>query len=417
MSLTQCGHDSTIVDVPYQPTHLPTATQIKRRRILAALVICLLICSAAAIGVAVQKATGWSKQDWARYNSVQEPADYPQTGVIIPLKPLGETATIKPVSRSSNHKPPLANAPAPGKAGSVFLESSGVQRRAYLQVPPSATPDNPVPLVLAFHGYRETPGTIAKYSGLDAAWRTKKTDGAIVVFPEGLGEAWEGAPYAKTSKGQDIQLVRDLLDQLSATYNIDNTRVYAAGMSNGGGFALKLACEMPDQFTAIASVAGAYYPGMWRDCAEKGSNPDKPDTVHFAKGATTPFLEIHGKKDQTIEYQGGRRHSTPYLAAVTLTGHYAARSGCFGAPLSTPATDKVTRMEWPGCKPGGEVMHLSLDDGGHTWPGDTENSAGSGEVHDASPTDKRNPNDRTSRAIPATNEILSFFERHRRVIE
>ena len=67
-------------------------------------------------------------------------------------------------------------------------------------------------------------------------------------------------------------------------YNVDHDRIYAVGMSNGGGFAALLGCRMPEQFRAIASVAGAYYPGTYEGCAE----------------GPVAFLEIHGGKDGVI---------------------------------------------------------------------------------------------------------------------
>ena len=233
-----------------------------------------------------------------------------------------------------------------------------------MAVPPKATRTGeegaPLPLVLAFHGYRETPESMSGYGRLGQ-------DGALVVYAGGIGGAWSGAPYAKSTKQEDFQFVQDLIDRVSATYNVDQRRIYAAGMSNGGGFVAKLACEMPEQFAALGSVAGAYYPGTYESCVDQSAS----GPVRFTSGHTAPFLEIHGEQDATIEYRGGTRHSTPYLPVMTWMNAYAGRAGCEGSPRTTRVSNKILQVQWPGCANAdgrGEVMHLQVADMQHRWP-------------------------------------------------
>ncbi|WP_273661089.1 alpha/beta hydrolase family esterase [Corynebacterium heidelbergense] len=435
----------------------PTAKHLRRRRIAASLAGVALVTTAAGIGVGVQKATGWTAEEWARHNSIQEPADYQGR----PLAP-GATATNPPgakpnrtvtpavsgdsgpdsaiaITPTAPQNPaeggtvagtfadqpaaeariparqiPLKRAPAPNSIERISLDSSGERREALLALPATATPagqpGKPLPLVLAFPGWKETPESMSRYSGLGR-------DGAIVVYAEGKKLAWEGAPYADATKpGQDIQFTRDLLDSLSSTYNVDKHRIYAAGMSNGGGFVGKLACELPQEFAGLAAVAGAYYPGEWTGCAPRGEAARDGQVSAFAPGPGVPYLDIHGKKDTTIEYNGGVRHATPYLAAMQYSGALAARSGCFGAPTTTRVTDQVLRVEWPGCRSGVEVTHLAIADAGHAWPG--ESNAGAGESGVAAKqvlTPHRGaPDNRVSTSVTATREILAFFRQHTR---
>lgn len=394
----------------------PTPQQFRRRRIAAAGILILLIVAAVATGVSVQKMTGWSADEWEQQTAVEKPTETPRDQEVVPRLDEDEQPQITPVARKAHGQRKLNGAPKPGYTGRVAIRTGGETRTAYVQVPKSAASGQPTPLVLAFHGYEESPQSMASYSGLGAAWGKDGGDGAIVVYPAGKGGAWEGAPYAETSRGQDVRFITTLMDALSASYSVDATRVYAAGMSNGGGFALKLACEMPQQFAAVASVAGAYYPGTWLHCATKKSNGNNPNSVTFTKSRTVPFLEIHGRRDETIEYGGGTRHGAPYLAAMRLSSLYAGRAGCFGAPMSTAVTSKVKRVEWPGCQNNSEVMHIAIDDAEHTWPGETDGSSGAGEVRHGGSQDSHNRRDRTNQTITATDEVLAFFERHRRVV-
>lgn len=390
-------------------THRPTPQQYKRRRIAAACLAALLVVVAISIGVTAQRTTGWSTADLEKQLVAAEPESNTKSNEAVPRMPEDEKPDIAPVARTSHGQGTILDAPAPGHSARIWVTTGGERRAAYVQVPKAAADGEPTPLVMAFHGYEETPTSMAEYSGLGAAWGKDGGDGAIVVYPEGKGKAWEGAPYSKTSNGQDQQFVRDLLDRLSATYSVDATRIYAAGMSNGGGLGLKLACDMPHQFSAIASVAGAYYPGTWKGCATRQSDPAKPDSVRFVKAPTTPFLEIHGRKDETIEYRGGTRHGSPYLAPMRVASLYAGRSGCFGAPRVVTVTSKVNRVEWPSCANNSEVMHISIADAAHTWPGEMKGSSGAGEVRRG----EGGESNRTNDTITATNEVLAFFERHR----
>lgn len=92
---------------------------------------------------------------------------------------------------------------------------------------------------------------------------------------------------------EDLQFVSDMIDDLKSKYAIDSNRIYAAGMSNGGGFVGTIACsEIGSWFAAFASVAGAFYTDVdGHDCL-----PARP---------IIPFMEIHGGLDKGVHYAGG----------------------------------------------------------------------------------------------------------------
>src|SRR5699024_10459822 len=205
-----------------------------------------------------------------------------------------------PVLRNTQHSAPLRGAPRPGNKGLVKLKSGGLNRQAVLQVPADVVPrqsqaTRPKPLILAFHGYGQSRESIARFGDL-------ARDGAIVAYPDGIDKAWAGAPYATATGKQDLALVRDLINRIAATYQVDDLRIYAAGMSNGGGFVAKLACEIPQEFAAFASVAGAYYKGTWQGCATRAQRGK--EHPQFRGSRATSFLEIHGENDGRIHYEG-----------------------------------------------------------------------------------------------------------------
>lgn len=388
----------------------PTEQQFRRRRIAAAILAAFLLLCAAGMGVAVQKISHANHEDPQAHNTVKEPADFaPTEAVAIP--PAGPNVQVSPaVARIPQHFHPIREVPKAGQNKTLELKSSKRDRQYIINVPRGAQTYNknsqanaknpkPLPLIFAFHGYREQATQMARYTGLAG----KK---AIVVYPQGIGNAWEGAPYAQVKRGEDVRFVRDVLDAVSSTYQVDANRIYATGMSNGGGFVGKLACEMPEEFAAFAAVSAAYYSGTWRSCAEKGADPKKPEGIRFKRGKTTPYLDIHGRKDQTIHYGGGERYKDEYLGAFEFSQLYASRARCVGAPIATRVTDAVQRVQWPNCGQHMEVMHLAIGDAGHTWMGERTGEAGAG-AEDRS-------RERRSNAVTATGEVAAFFEAHYR---
>src|SRR5207245_11747467 len=80
---------------------------------------------------------------------------------------------------------------------------------------------------------------------------------------------------------------RALLDDLSQTVNVDASKVYATGMSNGSAMVHRLACELADRIAAIAPVAGGNQLSAVSSC-----NPPRP----------VPVIEFHGTADPAWPY-------------------------------------------------------------------------------------------------------------------
>lgn len=277
---------------------------------------------------------------------------------------------------------PRLDGPSPGNSKKVTLRSGDRNREAILSLPADYDPEESYPVLLAYHGYRETAQGFHDYSGFDRL-------PVIAVSMQGVDRAWEGAPYAKTKDGEDIRFTRDMLAALNTTYSVDRSRIYATGMSNGGGMVAKLACRQPGLFAAVASVAGAYYSGTRTNCVEDADRAPS-------------FLEIHGTKDETINYQGGSRHGGTYMAARDLVEDVARLNHCQSSPVTTALAGDVRRQQWPMCSPGTSVVHLRVGDGGHTWPGDA--SGESGAASDSAEV--------TSYSLDATTEVWTFLSGH-----
>ena len=91
--------------------------------------------------------------------------------------------------------------------------------------------------------------------------------------------------------------------------NIDATRVYATGYSNGGGFAYGLACQLSDRIAAIAPVSASMWFQMVADC----------DATH-----PTAVAIFNGTQDFERPYDGYPEYLLPVEDAVSFwTTHNA----------------------------------------------------------------------------------------------
>jgi polyhydroxybutyrate depolymerase len=243
--------------------------------------------------------------------------------------------------------PPCAAAPVPGSS-TVAISSGGLERTALVHVPPGIPAGRRVPLLLALHGYHGTGPFMQRYSGLSA---TADRHGFVVAYPSSYISYWNST--AARGLPNDVAFLSALIGELERSICIDPERVFATGVSNGGGMVALLGCERSAQIAAIAPVAGGY--GKQPPC-----DPAQPVSV----------LEIHGTADQDVSYFGesGRRTKNGLPPFVNA---WARRDRCRAVPRSRAIATRTTLFTFGGCTAGVVVEHIRIRDGRHQWPGAT----------------------------------------------
>lgn len=137
----------------------------------------------------------------------------------------------------------------------------------------------------------------------------KGTPSPMIVFLHGSGErgndlekvkAWgppaivEKNPYfpfivlsPQCPEGQwwNSNLIKGMIDDVLANYNVDKSRVYLTGLSMGGFGTWDLAMAYPEYFAAIAPICG-------------GGNPISAERL-----TNIPIWVFHGKKDDAVPEQ------------------------------------------------------------------------------------------------------------------
>src|SRR5262249_35583265 len=134
---------------------------------------------------------------------------------------------------------PRAGQPARAIAADVCVPKRGntMLGTALLHVPKREKA--PIPLVMAFHGAGGTGPGMADYSGLSD---TADHYGFAVLYPTAASSRHFWSLNANMPP-DDVGRIQALLPQAEQAACADPARIYATGVSNGGGFAARPRCE------------------------------------------------------------------------------------------------------------------------------------------------------------------------------
>ena len=245
----------------------------------------------------------------------------------------------------------------------ITLHTDGLARRYLLHVPSGTAPAAGWPLVVALHGNGGNGAGMARLTHLDdVADRAR----FAVAYPDGVDRSWadgRGVTDADERGIDDVSFLDSLIADAGRRAAIDRRRLYATGISNGGFMTQRLACDRATTYAAVAIVDALLTAPM----AGGTCKPAAPVAVMIMVGTADPLVPYAGG-----DVRGGRGR---VLDAHRSAEQWARwdRCGAAGpaAPLADSARDGTTTSvaRYDGCADGGAVWLVSVDGGGHTWPG------------------------------------------------
>ena len=283
------------------------------------------------------------------------------------------------------------------------IDLNGIVREYYTFVPTSYTGDKPCPVVFVFHGGGGTASGVM--------WETRwneiaSKEGFICVYPEGTRkdsskpanflanpQSWNDGSNRKTNEAMlqnvdDSNFIRQLIQLLQTTHNIDKNHIHATGFSNGAGMSFRVGREVSDLFASIAPVSGCDY------------LENKPNELPLS------LFYITGTKDPLNPMEGGEIFIGPISQGIKppileMLQKWVQK---IKAPIVSETVSESDTLATVKYKPGvngSEIIFTMVKNLGHYWPGGRyqlpESILGSRENLDA---------------MNATKEIWDFFRSH-----
>jgi len=283
------------------------------------------------------------------------------------------------------------------------ISSGGDMRHALLYLPPAAD-EQKIPLVVVLHTMAEEPvetvtltgfSDLAEQEGFAVVYpRGWEKANLEAFFPGGLGYTWNAGqccPKACAEGTDDVQYMKDLVAYLeehvpsisTKQFQVDSSRVYLTGASNGGFMTNRIGCQAPELFAALAPLAGPIADGK---ATLYGSDPyECPDLQQ-----PVPLIYFHGTNDPLVLYNGGGLQNFP--SVPSYVERMKRRNGM-------PSDEGVVTyangdVECTAYGPQASNFTFCQHSRGHCWPGRTAQGP-------------------CSTDIDATAHIWAFFRNYR----
>ncbi len=284
---------------------------------------------------------------------------------------------------------------------STSLTFQGRDRTFLLHVPPNYTVDKRLPLVVVLHGAFSTGKQTEEETGFSTL---ADSESFLVAYPEGIGlfgllQHWNaGHCCGKAADDQidDVGFIAEVINTVRQKVSLDSSRIYMAGMSNGGMLAYRYAAERTNDLAAAAVVSGAI----------GSSLKDEYSRWRLQQPVSSlPIIIIHGLDDDAVPVNGGispqKGGNRTYSSVADAVDFWKQANGCETPPVATFSNQgTVNNLLWNNCRKGGSIEYLALAGWGHQWP--------------APWFTDRLEKDHPLRGFDATRQIWTFFSTFRR---
>ncbi|MEE2606553.1 MAG: hypothetical protein VX402_01840, partial [Candidatus Thermoplasmatota archaeon] len=256
----------------------------------------------------------------------------------------------------------------------AMIESEG--RPATLTMPGGHVYNQPLPLVVALHGYSSSGSFNAWWMSLyDSVHENEHLlltpDGSMNIVGMRYWNATDACCNLFNTEVDDVTFLEGLISQAVQNYGADPEGVVLIGHSNGAFMSHRMACDRGSIIESIVSLNGATWDDFSNECPDTG----RPNILH-----------VHGTVDSVIEYGGGSMFGGTYPSAPQTTAFWADRSGCDASWTNLGSIDltnsdgvaETDDLEHLNCSDGNRVAHWRINNGIHApslneveWPSET----------------------------------------------
>ncbi len=153
------------------------------------------------------------------------------------------------------------------------FNSNGKDYSYALYHPETVNTHTPLPMVIVLHGMGGSGDNTA------SKWAERLNREFIVVCPSYPMGAWWARP------AEDMVLA--LMDQVRSQYNVDDNRIFLAGLSNGAIGVYTIGMFYPDRFAGLIPIAGSITPRFMNFLINLRNTP-----IYMIQGAHDPIFPI-----------------------------------------------------------------------------------------------------------------------------
>jgi len=237
----------------------------------------------------------------------------------------------------------------PGLNTDLALEHDGIVRNYDLLVPAQTT--SPPAVIIDMHGTFGSSNGQRSISGFDSLVEQEQL---VIIYPDSTGNEW--TVYGFGNGADDSGFLRALVNAVDEEIDIDNSRVYATGHSNGGTMAQSLICNSADVFAAIVSFDAPIPASVLPPC-----------TLDSA----VPLMLVRSRVDELIPFNGGMTESVDGQSVEVLSAEderdvWAASNSCQGTQpdsFTQPGTNTAC-SEYTVCADGSRVKMCATESTG-----------------------------------------------------
>ena len=250
------------------------------------------------------------------------------------------------------------------------IRYNGMPRSYNIHIPAGYEPQNAVPLVIVVHGAISTAAQIEEQTGFSSL---ADRFGFAVSYPNGIGifgllQHWNAGHCcgkAVADDWDDIGFIDETIADARRFINIDPSRIYMTGFSNGGMFTHRYGAERASTLAAIAPLAGPL---------GGSAGPDDPEWRVPPPQVPLPVIAFHGTGDDKVPYSGGASGGDPdgrqYLSAQESARFWVEQNDCNSKPQKEELREgSVALTSWDACSDKVSVKLYSVRGWDHQWPG------------------------------------------------
>lgn len=254
----------------------------------------------------------------------------------------------------------------------------GNQTRYFRVYQPAGISANAPVLILLHGGSQSMTEIFATTAGGTRVWQQVADDEKfLMVVPNGVdasnnangtNQSWNDCrPLTAANPGfsaaDDVAFISELIEWTKKSFNVDNTRFYASGVSNGGMLSYRLAAELHSKISAIAPFIA--------------NLPDPSECS--APTAPMPMMICVGTLDPLMPFLGGNvaisNRGTVKSTAETLN-FWLANNGVLitdvittNLPdLNTTDNSTIVKRAFGSSNPAKEIELYTIVGGGHCMP-------------------------------------------------